>query len=63
VTERTNFSNWLKNQAPFNIEKEIAKLKIYIPLTELVKKNMYMSPVLKVLNIGESTETVNLNDD
>ena len=63
VSERNNFSNFLKNQAPFSIENEIAKLKICIPLTELVNKSMYRSQVLKVLNVGENTDTVNLNDD
>ena len=44
-------------------ENEISKLKISIPLTELVNQDVYRSQVLKVLNIGEITNTVNLNDD
>lgn len=53
----------LKIQTPFSIENDLAKLKISIPLTELIKKNVYRSQVLKVLNIEENTDIVNINDD
>lgn len=63
LVERTDFSILFKNQAPFSIENEIAKLKISIPLTELVNKNVSRSRVLKALNVAENIDTVNLNDD
>lgn len=63
VVERDDFSNLLKTQTSFSIENELAKLKIYVPLTKLINKNVYRSQVLKVLNIGENTDTMNLNDD
>lgn len=44
----SNFPNLFKNQALFSIENKIAKIKISIPLTKLVDKNIDM---------------VNLNDD
>ena len=55
--------NMSKTQVPFSFEGEIAKIKITIPLIELVSQDMYRSQVLKVLNIGNDTNTLNLTDD
>lgn len=63
VVDKSDFPNLLKNQTPFNIENELAKLKNYIPLIELVSKIVYRTQVMKSLNIGENTNSVNLNDD
>lgn len=63
MAKRVDFSNLLKIQRPFSIENDLAKLKISIPLPELINKNVYRYKVLKVLNIGEITNSVNLNDD
>ena len=52
-----------KTQVPFSFEGEIAKIKITIPLIELVAQDMHRSEVLKVLNIGNHTNTLNLTDD
>jgi hypothetical protein len=43
----------------------LAKLKIPIPLIELMNKNAYRSQVIKALNIdaGMSTDTINIVDD
>ena len=57
------YVNMSKTQVPFSFEGEIAKIKITIPLTELVAQDMYKSQVLKVLNIGNDTNTQNLIDD
>lgn len=38
-------------------------MKISIPLTELVNKNVYKTQVLNALKIGEKTDDVNLSDD
>lgn len=37
-------------------------MKIPIPLTKLMNKNLYRTQVMKALNIGENNDTVNLND-
>ena len=58
-----NDLNLPKTQTPFSIENEISKIKISIPLIELVGQDVYRYQVLKALNIGENTNTVNLNDD
>jgi hypothetical protein len=65
-----------KTTAPFSLEGELAKLKIPIPLSELMKKNAYRSQVIKdlsiksdictkALNVGSvhHSDTVNLVDD
>lgn len=41
VADKSDFSNLLKNKTSFSIENELAKLKISIPLTKLVNKNIY----------------------
>ena len=38
-------------------------MNVSIPLTKLVNKNLYRTQVLKILNIGEKTDDVNLSDD
>ena len=55
--------NMPKTQIPFNFEGEISKIKITIPLIELVTQDVYRSQVLKVLNKQNDTNTLNLTDD
>ena len=52
-----------KTQPTFNIQSEIAKLKIPIPLTELVKNDLYKSTITKTLNMNDGEDSINLNDD
>ena len=56
-------TNTLKSQIPFSLEQEISKIKIFVPLTELVAQHVYRTQILKALNIEENEDTVNLNDD
>jgi hypothetical protein len=51
VVEKSDFSNQNKTQTSSNLESELAKLKIPIPLTELMNTNAYGSQVKKSLNI------------
>ena len=62
MANKTNV-NMSKTQIPFSFEGEIAKIKITIPLTKQVSQDMYRSQVLKVLNIGNDTNILNLTDD
>ena len=55
--------NMSKTQVPFSFEGEVAKIKITIPLTELVAQDMYRFQLLKFFNIGNNTDTLNLTDD
>ena len=52
-----------KSQSTFNLESEIAKIKISIPLSELATQDVYKGKILKALNLGENSDTVNLSDD
>lgn len=63
IIEQVELSNLSMNPTSFNIENELEKLKILIPLTELMNKNMYRPQVMKALNIGENTNSVSLNND
>ena len=36
-------TNIFKNQMPFSLEREIAKIKISVPLTELAAQDLYRS--------------------
>jgi len=47
----------------FNLENEIAKLKVSIPLTELMKNNSYKGQVSKILNLDPLSDMVNVEDD
>ena len=52
-----------KIQSTFNLESEIAKIKIFVPLSELAAQDVYKGKILKALNLEENNDTVNLNDD
>ena len=47
----------------FNLESEIAKLKVSIPLTELMKNSSYKGHVSKILNFDPISDMVNVEDD
>lgn len=47
----------------FNLENEIAKLKVSIHLTELMKNNNYKGQVSKILTLDPSSDMVNVEDD
>ena len=48
---------------PFIFKGEIAKIKINIPLTELIAQSSYKSLVLKILNIENDADTLHLADE
>ena len=52
-----------KTTLPFSLEGEIAKIKISMPLAELVTQEVYKNQVLKALNINTDADTLNLTDD
>lgn len=50
----------------FSLVVELSKVKIPVPLTELVKNKQYKSQILKVLNLSDdsvSSDSINLQDD
>lgn len=48
---------------PFNLGAEVAKLKILVPLTKLVKHDTYRCQISKTLNIIDNEDSGNLFDD
>ena len=48
-----------KVQSTFNLESEIAKNKISVPLSELATQDVYKGQILKALNLGEMNDSVN----
>ena len=56
-------TNIVKIQLPFSLEQGIARIKIFVPLTELATQNVYRSQILKAFNIEENNDIANLNDD
>ena len=62
VANKTDLSI-TKSQSPFNLESEITKIKISVPLSELATQDVYKGQILKALKLGENNDTVNLSDD
>jgi hypothetical protein len=52
-----------KVSPPFNFENEMAKIKIFIPFNELIKKGEYQDQIIKMLNMGGTPDTLNVHDD
>lgn len=46
-----------------SLENEISKLKVSIPLTELVKNDKYKFQIAKMLKVDQMSDTVNFSDD
>jgi hypothetical protein len=65
VTDKSYFQSQIRNFTTFNLESELAKMKIHIPLTELMNTNAYISKLIKLFNIelGVGTNTMNVVDD
>ena len=53
----------IQSEKPFDLEAEIAKLKIAIPLSELAKHDVYKQKIKKSLQIPENRDDVNVLDD
>lgn len=47
----------------FSLENEISKLKISIPLTEIMKNSSYRGEISKMLNLEPMSDMVNVEDD
>lgn len=49
-----------KVQSGFNLENEIAKIKIYVPFNELLKNIEYKKHISKMLMVEETVDSLNL---
>jgi len=52
-----------QTKKPFNLEKEVGKLKIVVPLSELAKHDVYRSQISRSLKISVNEDSVNVFDD
>jgi hypothetical protein len=52
-----------KVSLPFNFENEMAKIKISIPFNKLIKKGEYRDQIIKMRKMGETPDTLNVEDD
>jgi len=52
-----------QTKKPFNIETEVGKLKIVVPLSELAKHDVYGSQISRSLKISVNEDSVNVFDD
>jgi len=52
-----------QSEKPFDLEVEIGKLKISIPLSELAKHDVYRQQIKRSLQIPENRDVVNVLDD
>jgi len=50
-------------EKPFDLEAEIGKLKVAIPLSELAKHDIYKKQIKKSLQLTQNKENVNVLDD
>jgi hypothetical protein len=48
---------------PFNFEHEMEKIKISVPLNELIRKGEYWEQIITMLKIGGALDTLNVRDD
>jgi hypothetical protein len=48
---------------PFNFEHEMAKIKIYVPFNELIRKGEYREKIIKMLKMVGTLDTLNVQDD
>ena len=53
ATNKTK-SSVSKTQSTFNLESELAKIKISVPLAELATQDVYKGQIFKALNLGEN---------
>jgi hypothetical protein len=60
VVDKSELLSQSRAPTPFNLEGELAKVKIPIPLFELMRKNSYRSQVIKSLSIEPDIGTKSL---
>lgn len=53
----------VENTSSFSLENKISKLKVSIPLTELMRNNSYRGQVSKILNFDPMSDMVSVEDD
>jgi hypothetical protein len=52
-----------KTSSSFNLQSEMAKIKIYVPFNELIKNSEYRNQIIKMLKMEQASDTLNIQDD
>jgi len=52
-----------KTSSTFDFESEIIKIKISVPFNELIKNSEYKNQIIKMLKMGQTYDTLNIQDD
>jgi hypothetical protein len=52
-----------KTSSSFDFESEMAKIKISVPFNELIKNSEYINQIIKMLKMGQTSDTLNIQDD
>jgi len=47
----------------FNFESEMDKIKIDVPFNELIKNSEYINRIIRMLKMGQTSDTLNVQDD
>jgi hypothetical protein len=47
----------------FNFEHEMAKIKIFVPFNEIIRKGKYREQIIKIMKMGGTPDTLNIQDD
>jgi hypothetical protein len=63
TSQETGVKEVEKVSPPFNFENEMAKIEISIPFNDLIKKGEYQDQIIKILKMGETPDTMNVQDD
>jgi hypothetical protein len=52
-----------KTSSSFDFESEMAKITILVPFNELIKNSEYINQIIKMLKMGQTSDTLNIQDD
>jgi hypothetical protein len=63
IRKETIIKDVEKTSSSFNFESEMAKIKIFIPFNELIKNSEYRNQIINMLNMEETFDTLNIQDD
>jgi hypothetical protein len=60
VSKETGIKEVYKAPPPFKFENKMEKIKISIPCNEVIKKGEYRDQIIKMLNMEEAPNTLNI---
>ena len=52
-----------KSPSSFDFKSEMARIKILVPFNELIRNSEYINQIIKMLKMGQTYDTLNIQDD